>query len=157
MHLKAALPAEIDYDSELNKESEKIKKKLEELEAQDERTQENGESPLKEDEDGLKSSMLAKRGSEQLIGQEDDPDSEQLLPLEDTEANQYILSAKETQIKTLIWNNLHKDWVREQEIKEKTTKSEKGTQRNRGIGNSKGYNSRIVFTSLTPFMSLWQE
>ena len=37
--------------------------------------------------------------------------------MDEDEVNKYILSSEETRIKQLIWNNLNKEWIEEQELK----------------------------------------
>ena len=36
---------------------------------------------------------------------------EELSEMDDYEKNRYILSPEEIRIKSLIWNNMHKEWI----------------------------------------------
>lgn len=48
--------------------------------------------------------------NEQAMGEED---------IDDEEINSYLLSKEESIMKSLVWHNMHKDWLEEQAIKEK--------------------------------------
>lgn len=49
--------------------------------------------------------------------------------IDDEEIDKYILSKEESAIKSLLWHRMHKDWLEEQEMKEK--KKQKGSVSNK--------------------------
>lgn len=58
--------------------------------------------------------------------------------IDEEEIEHYILSKEESQIKSIMWHRMHKDWLEEQEIKEKKkNKATPGTKRRKKVRERK--------------------
>lgn len=62
---------------------------------------------------------------------------------DDEEINQLILTEEERKLKTILWNNLNKDWIKEQQEK-KRLKKEKKKLKNQEKKRTKSLKSKVI-------------
>jgi hypothetical protein len=110
-----------NYEKELEKKGRMIEYQIE--------GDKNLEENLQDfDDEELQEGSLA--GNEE--GEKDlDDKSLNLSDIEDEEIEQYILTKEESAMKSIIWHHIHKEWLDEQEIKERkrNQKSSSGVRR----------------------------
>ncbi len=84
------------------------------------------------DAEGTKETSLVVFSGEAAAKEED---------LDEEEINSYLLSKEESIMKSIVWHNMHKDWLEEQAIKEK--KKSKGASASKRRKKNKERNLRL--------------
>ncbi|CDW72004.1 transcription factor iiib 90 kda subunit [Stylonychia lemnae] len=79
---------------------------------------------------------------------EDNDGVETLSDVDDAEIDQLILTEEERKLKTILWNNLNKDWIQEQ-YEKKRLKKEKRKLKNQGNKKSKQIKKQLIVRNAT--------
>lgn len=70
----------------------------------------------------IESGVEKESGKEPEVGLKEEEQEGKLPEIDDDEIDQYILTKEERAIKSIIWHEMHKDWLEEQALKEKKKK-----------------------------------